>query len=79
MMYEYTIPCKAIVSYAEKEWKLQDVLLREPEEGEAIVRITAAGICHTDVTNVGGIYPRILGREILEHHMLIILLNHMSR
>ena len=63
MTVSYTILCKAIVTYTRSEWRLEDVLLREPEQGELLVRTVASGICHTDVQNVGGICPRILGHE----------------
>jgi Zn-dependent alcohol dehydrogenase len=62
-MYEYTIPTKAIVTYTDQDWRYQDVLCREPGEGELLVKLVATSICHTDVVNVGGIYPRILGHE----------------
>lgn len=62
-MTEYTIPCKAIVSYSRDDWQLHDVLLRAPRTGEVLVQTYATGICHSDVANVGGIFPRILGRE----------------
>jgi Zn-dependent alcohol dehydrogenase len=66
-MYEYTIPTKAIVTYTDPDWRLQDVLAREPDEHELLVKIVATGICHTDIANVGGIYPRILGHEGAGH------------
>ncbi len=62
-MYSYTIPTKAIVTYTEPDWRLQDVLVREPESHELLIKIIATGICHTDIKNVGGIYPRVLGHE----------------
>ena len=60
---DFKTPCKAIISYSAEDWRLQDVLVREPREHEVLVKITAVGICHTDVQNVGGIYPRVLGHE----------------
>lgn len=62
-MPNYTVPCKAIISFSNDDWRLEDVLVREPEQGELLVKTFATGVCHTDVQNVGGIYPRILGRE----------------
>lgn len=62
-MYEYTIPTKAIITYTDPDWRLQDVLAREPSEHELLIKIVATGICHTDIANVGGIYPRVLGHE----------------
>ncbi|KAK5168804.1 uncharacterized protein LTR77_006113 [Saxophila tyrrhenica] len=62
-MYSYTVPTKAIVTYTDEEWRYQDVLAREPEAHELLIKIVATGICHTDIANVGGIYPRVLGHE----------------
>jgi Zn-dependent alcohol dehydrogenase len=62
-MYEYTIPTKAIVTYTDQDWRYQDVFVREPGEHELLIKIVATGICHTDIANVGGIYPRVLGHE----------------
>ena len=61
--YSYTIPAKAIVTYTDPDWRLQNVLCREPGPNELLVQMVATGICHTDIANVGGIYPRILGHE----------------
>ena len=66
-MYEYTIPTKAIIAYTATDWRLQPVLCREPGAGELLVKLVASGICHTDVANVGGIAPRILGHEGVGH------------
>ena len=66
-MYEYTLPTKAIVTYTDPDWRLQDVLAREPDEHELLIKIVATGICHTDIINVGGIYPRVLGHEGAGH------------
>lgn len=63
----YTIPTKAIVTYTDADWRFQDVLVREPGPHELLVKITACGICHTDIANVGGIYPRVLGHEGAGH------------
>ncbi|EME80181.1 uncharacterized protein MYCFIDRAFT_189819 [Pseudocercospora fijiensis CIRAD86] len=62
-MTEYTVPCRGIVAYSEHEWKLEDLLTREPREDEFLVEMIATGICHTDIAGYGGIYPRVLGHE----------------
>lgn len=59
----YTTPTKAIITYTDADWRHQSVLVRDPGPHELLVKITACGICHTDIANVGGIYPRILGHE----------------
>ncbi|KAF2756402.1 NAD(P)-binding protein [Pseudovirgaria hyperparasitica] len=65
---------KAIVSYdthANGGWRMEDVTVRAPGEGELLVEMVGSGICHTDVL-VGGLpggaapiafYPRVLGHE----------------
>ncbi|KAF2226742.1 putative alcohol dehydrogenase [Elsinoe ampelina] len=62
-MSQYTIPCKGIVAYSEHEWKWEELLTREPEADEFLVDLIATGVCHTDITGYGGIYPRVLGHE----------------
>ena len=62
-MYEYNIPTKAIVTYTDEDWRYQDVLVREPGPHELLIRLVATSVCHTDLSNVGGIAPRILGHE----------------
>lgn len=62
-MAQYTVPCKGIVAYTQHDWKLEDLLTREPAEDEFMVEMIATGICHTDISGYGGIYPRVLGHE----------------
>lgn len=72
-MSEYT-KAQAIVcrdSLKNDGWKLENVSVRMPEEGELLIQMTASGVCHTDVL-IGslpsegtplGFYPRVLGHE----------------
>ncbi|KAF2851263.1 GroES-like protein [Plenodomus tracheiphilus IPT5] len=60
---EYTIPAKGIVSYSQHDWQWEDLLTREPHEDEFLVEMIATGVCHTDISGYGGIYPRVLGHE----------------
>jgi hypothetical protein len=62
-MSQYTIPSKGIVAYSEHDWKFEDLLTREPLEDEFLIEVIATGVCHTDITGYGGIYPRVLGHE----------------
>jgi hypothetical protein len=62
-MAQYTIPCKGIVAYSEHDWKFEDLLTREPADDEFLIEVIATGVCHTDITGYGGIYPRVLGHE----------------
>jgi len=40
--------------------KIEELELDRPEEGEVLVRITAAGICHSDLSILSGVRPRPL-------------------
>ena len=62
-MADYTVPCKGIVAYSQHEWKWEELLTRDPFEDEFLVELIATGICHTDISGYGGIYPRVLGHE----------------
>ncbi|KAK3724445.1 hypothetical protein LTR37_001069 [Vermiconidia calcicola] len=62
-MPEFNTPTEAVITYTDSDWRLQPVLARPPGDHELHIRILATGICHTDIVNVGGIYPRILGHE----------------
>ena len=57
------MPCKGIVAYSQHEWKWEEMLTREPKEDEFLVEMIATGVCHTDISGYGGIYPRVLGHE----------------
>jgi len=65
---------KAIVCHDTHDndgWKMEQVGIREPGEGEMLVEIAASGVCHTDAL-IGSLpkgsapiafYPRVLGHE----------------
>lgn len=57
------MPCKGIVAYSQHDWKWEDMLTREPKDDEFLVEMIATGVCHTDISGYGGIYPRVLGHE----------------
>lgn len=60
---QYTIPSKGIVAYDQHTWKLENLLTREPLNDEFLIEMIATGVCHTDISGYGGIYPRVLGHE----------------
>lgn len=62
-MVKYTVTCKGIVAYSQHDWKWEEMLTREPNEDEFLVEMIATGVCHTDISGYGGIYPRVLGHE----------------
>lgn len=63
MANNLTVPCKGIVAYSQHEWKLEEMFTREPLEDEFMIEIIGTGVCHTDISGYGGIYPRVLGHE----------------
>ena len=46
---------------------VQDVELTEPREGEALVRLTACGVCHTDLYTASGVDPSGYAPTVLGH------------
>lgn len=63
---------RAIVSHkpvdGNANWKLEDVVVREVQPTELLVRIVATGICHSDLVmstwpKEAIPYPKILGHE----------------
>jgi alcohol dehydrogenase len=57
VMYEQGLP----TPYAEsKPFRIEDVDLEGPGEGEVLVEVTAAGLCHSDLSQVAGLRKRKL-------------------
>lgn len=58
---------KAMVTRNSEEFSLEEVTLHEPREGEVLIRITAVGMCHTDLSVKDGLIPCampiVLGHE----------------
>lgn len=57
----------ALVEAPGKDFQLVDVELDDPREGEVLVRIVAAGLCHTDITMrsflPAEMFPNVFGHE----------------
>lgn len=56
----------AIVRVPEQPFSIEEVDLREPREDEILVRLAAAGLCHTDLVATSGRLvqlPAVLGHE----------------
>jgi aryl-alcohol dehydrogenase len=57
----------AILRETNKPFALEEILLDDPREGEVLVRLKGAGICHTDAAAVDGLIPlplpAVLGHE----------------
>jgi alcohol dehydrogenase len=57
VMYQQGLP----TPYAEsKPFTIEDVNLEGPGEGEVLVEVTAAGLCHSDLSQVAGLRKRTL-------------------
>ena len=58
---------KGIVFTGDKAEVLDGLEVREPGAGEVIVKVMAAGVCHSDVTAAAGAFgwpsPAVLGHE----------------
>ena len=58
----------AVLSEAKKPMTIDEVELDSPVAGEAKVRVVAAGVCHSDLHFIDGVYPTrfptILGHEV---------------
>lgn len=56
-----------VVEAKDAPFKVQEIELAEPGRGEALVRIAASGVCHTDaITRAGDLpmpFPCVLGHE----------------
>jgi Zn-dependent alcohol dehydrogenase len=46
-------------------WKLEDVVVGEPGDGEVLVEMCASGLCHTDIvlSVMPFGYPKVVGHE----------------
>lgn len=57
----------AVVAATGSEFELRDVVLDDPRPDEALVRLHATGICHTDLSARAGVIPfplpGLLGHE----------------
>jgi Zn-dependent alcohol dehydrogenase len=57
VMYEQGLPAP----YAEsRPFRIEDVELSGPDEGEVLVEVRAAGLCHSDLSQVAGLRKRTL-------------------
>ncbi|MEX1021680.1 MAG: Zn-dependent alcohol dehydrogenase [Dehalococcoidia bacterium] len=58
----------AVLNAARTPMTLEDIKIDEPLAGEALVKVMAAGVCHSDLHFIDGIYPgrypQILGHEV---------------
>ncbi len=57
------IKCKAAVTDGKGNFSIETVEVEEPAFDEVLVKIEAAGICHTDYDSLNWGKPFILGHE----------------
>ena len=47
----------AVLTEVNKPWEILEVDVRDPKEGEVLIRYTAAGLCHSDMHLMTGDLP----------------------
>jgi S-(hydroxymethyl)glutathione dehydrogenase / alcohol dehydrogenase len=57
----------AVLEEFAKPLELQELELTEPREGEALVRLLACGVCHTDLYTASGVDPSGYAPTVLGH------------
>jgi len=57
------INAKAAISNSDKKFSIEEILVAPPGSGEVLVKIKAAGLCHTDYDSLNWKAPLILGHE----------------
>ncbi|MDR5760552.1 zinc-binding dehydrogenase [Caballeronia sp. LZ035] len=57
VMYEQGLPMPYVES---QPFRIEEVELRSPEEGEVLVEVRGAGLCHSDLSQVAGLRKRKL-------------------
>jgi S-(hydroxymethyl)glutathione dehydrogenase/alcohol dehydrogenase len=62
-MKRATIPCKAAITDGKGHFSIEDIRVEEPAPDEVLVKIMAAGLCHTDYDSLSWGKPMILGHE----------------
>lgn len=58
-----TLRCQAVLTDGHGQLYLDEIEVGEPQAGEVLVRIRAAGVCHTDHKYLTRGIPRVLGHE----------------
>ena len=47
----------AVLTEVQKPWEILELDLRDPKEGELLIRFVAAGLCHSDMHVMTGDLP----------------------
>ena len=55
----------AVLWQSGTDWKVEEITLDEPRQGEVLVRVAAAGLCHSEEHHVtGDVLGRVARRAI---------------
>jgi len=57
------ITCKAAITDGKGNFKIDDIVINDPQHDEVLVKIKAAGLCHTDHDSLGWGKQIIIGHE----------------
>jgi len=57
------ITCKAAITDGNGNFKIEDIVVNDPQDDEVLVKIKAAGLCHTDHDSLSWGKQIIIGHE----------------
>ena len=57
------ITCHAAVAYGDGQYGIEEITMGQPQADEVLVKVRAAGLCHTDHDSLGWGKPIVLGHE----------------
>lgn len=57
------ITCKAAIATGDGNYRVDEISISDPEPDEVIVKIKAAGLCHTDLDSLSWGKPIVMGHE----------------
>jgi S-(hydroxymethyl)glutathione dehydrogenase/alcohol dehydrogenase len=57
------ITCKAAIAHGNGSFSIQNILVQDPQADEILVKVMAAGLCHTDHDSLNWGKPLIIGHE----------------
>ena len=57
------LDCRAAVATGDGQFALETITVADPRAGEVLVRVRAAGLCHTDHDSLGWGKPIVMGHE----------------
>ncbi|TRX60628.1 Zn-dependent alcohol dehydrogenase [Fulvivirga sp. M361] len=58
-----SIVCKAAIAYGDGQYGIEKIEVGQPKEDEVLVKVKAAGLCHTDHDSLTWGKPVVLGHE----------------